>query len=114
VSSNSLSDGSCTASLAAFQYVDDARLTNDNDHELDTVHLLSSVDISEVSKDELSEEGSDGGRDLESEVLVGGEGSSSVVDVSLKRQWSELESTTRSLQSRSWRLTIMTLAKLML
>lgn len=49
------------------------RLRLTDDHELDTVHLLATVDISEVSEAELSKESSDGGGDLESEILVGSE-----------------------------------------
>lgn len=55
------------------------------DHELDSVHTLATDAVSEVTEEELSNEGSNGSRNLESEILVRGEGSlmrSHVVDVS--------------------------------
>lgn len=48
--------------------------SDNDDHELDSVHLLAAVDVREVAEDELAEEGADGGGDLESEILVRGEG----------------------------------------
>jgi hypothetical protein len=70
--------------------VDAERLTGDglsersnhDDHQFDTVHLLSSEVVGEESEEQLTAESSDRVGDLDTEVLVGGVGATVVVDVS--------------------------------
>lgn len=38
---------------------------DDDDHELETVHALAADDVREPAEEELADEGTDGGRDLE-------------------------------------------------
>lgn len=49
-------------------------------HQLNTIHLLPSDDISQPTEQELTDEGADGGSDLEAEFLVGGQSSALGVD----------------------------------
>jgi hypothetical protein len=50
-------------------------------HELDTIHALSTNVVGEPTEEKLTDEGTDRGRDLETEVLVGRIGATLVVDV---------------------------------
>jgi len=56
--------------------------SNDDDHEFDTVHLLTTDDISQPTKQELTDEGTDGGGDFDAKILVGVELSTRAVDIS--------------------------------
>jgi hypothetical protein len=50
-------------------------------HELDTIHALATNMVGEPTEENLTDESTDRGRDLETEVLVGRVGATLVVDV---------------------------------
>ena len=54
---------------------------HDDDHELNAVHALTADDICEPSEEQLTEESTDGGGDLDAEVLVWAENLSRAIDI---------------------------------
>jgi len=55
--------------------------SNDDDHEFDTVHLLTADNISKPTEQKLSDQGANGGGDFDTKILVGIEFSTGAIDV---------------------------------